>query len=79
LQYFFNVLGKNTSKIRVCKNFFKATLNINDTNITTAGRKINESGSTEKDKRGKHVENRKAVSEEDKIVVRNHINSYPRI
>lgn len=79
LQYFFNVLGKNTSKIRVCKKFFKSTLNINDTNITTARKKINELGSTEKDKRGKHVENKKAVSEEDKIVVRNHINSYPRI
>lgn len=79
LLYYFTT-EKHTSKIRVCKKFFKATLNINDTNIATARRKVNESGSTEKDKRGKHnIENRKTISEEDKMVVRNHINSYPRI
>lgn len=78
LQFFF-IIKKNSPRIQVCKKFFKATLNINDTNIATARRKVNESGSTERDKRGKHTENRITVSEEDKIVVRNHINSYPRI
>lgn len=77
LHYFFNV-EIETSRIRVCKLFFKSTLNINDTNISTARKKLNESGSTEKDKRGKHT-NRNAISEEDKNVVRNHINLFPRI
>jgi len=54
--------------------FFKSTLNINDTNISTARKKLNDSGSTEKDKRGKHVTNRNAINEEDKVIVRNHMN-----
>lgn len=76
---FFFIIKKNSRRIQVSKKIFKATLNINDTHIATARRKVNESGSTERDKRGKHTENRITVSEEDKIVIRNHINSYPRI
>lgn len=39
-----------------------------------------ESGSTEKDKRGKHnSKNRKKVSEEDKTIDRTHINYFHRL
>jgi len=77
-QFYFNT-GVNTPRTRVCKKFFKATLNINDTNITTARKKLTESESTERDARRKHIENRIIVTEEAKVIVRNHINSYPRI
>lgn len=47
-QFYFNT-GVNTTRTRVCKKFFKSTLNINDTNITTARKKLTESGNTERD------------------------------
>lgn len=77
-QFFFNI-DKNTPRIRVCKKYFKATLSINDTNIITARKKLTDSGSTEKDARGKNIANKKIVKEEAKVIVRNHINSFPRI
>lgn len=67
-QFFFNT-DKNTPRIRVCKKFFKATLNINITNITTARKKLTSSGSSARDARGKNMANKKIVSEEAKVII----------
>lgn len=72
--FYFNV---NNVDIRVCKNFFMATLDVNDRVIRTVLSK-KALGFVEIDKRGKHGKHRK-VDESIKQSVRDHINTIPRI
>ncbi|KMQ85258.1 lish domain-containing [Lasius niger] len=64
-------------RIRVCKYFFKATLDINDRPIRTVISKI-ENGFTKEDLRGCHGNHRR-LDESIKDGVRKHIDSIPRI
>lgn len=73
--YFQSLEGK---KIRVCKTFFRNTLDINDRTILTVRNKTSSSGVVTEDMRGRHT-NHKKVSEQLKNDVRNHINTIPRI
>ena len=73
--FYFEVDG---NRIRVCKRFFKATLNINDRPIRTALEKKTEKGFLTDDKRGKHG-NQPKVNPEIKESVRTFINAIPRI
>lgn len=63
--------------IKVCKQFFKATLDINDRPIRTVITK-NEMGFIDEDFRGKHGQHKK-LAPEIKDGIRKHINSIPRI
>lgn len=67
----------NESKIRVCKKFFTATLDISDRFVRSVIEKM-EDGFLAEDRRGKHTHHKK-VAPEIKTGVRNHINSIPRI
>jgi len=66
-------------KIRVCKNFFSATLGISDKAIRTARAKLDTNGFLEEDKRGKHDNRPIALDKERKERARNFFNSIPRI
>ncbi|CAH1108983.1 unnamed protein product [Psylliodes chrysocephalus] len=68
----------NDNRIRVCKAFFKATLDITDQPIRTALIKETESGFLDGDKRGRHG-NQPKVDPEIKDSVRNFINAILRI
>lgn len=69
----------NQERIRVCKVFFKATLDISDRAIKTVVQKTIEScGIISSDNRGKH-KNHKSLDPKIKEGVRKHINSIPRI
>lgn len=73
--FFFEVNGKY---IRVCKDFFKRTLDVSNNTIATIRKKTNSEGFLESEKRGKH-NNQKKVSDATKGNIRNHINLFPRI
>ncbi|VEN64043.1 unnamed protein product [Callosobruchus maculatus] len=75
--YFFKLRDEN---VRVCKQFFMATLSINSRIIRTVIEKRSDSVGpiVEPEKRGKH-ENHKKVCEEIKNGVRDHIKGIPRI
>lgn len=62
----------------MCKQFFKATLDINDRPIRTALMKKNDTGFIAGDMRGKHGK-QPTVDPEIKESVRRFINSIPRI
>lgn len=66
------------NKRRVCKIFFKNTLNINNRPIATVIEKKNQLGIVEEEKRGKHGKQKKVSSD---IIqgIKNHIDSIPRI
>lgn len=68
---------KDDTKIRVCKTFFRNTLDINDRVIQTIRNKTT-FGTVTDDGRGKHKHHPK-VDENIKQSVRDHINSIPRI
>ena len=72
----------NTSgdRVRVCKLFFKNTLDINDRPIRTVLEKKNKvvDNLLEEDKRGKHG-NHKTVDEDIRNNIKNHTNSIPRV
>lgn len=72
--FYFYVEGK---KIRVCKTFFKATLDITDSPIRTVLSK-NNNGFLEADGQGKHG-NHKKVDLEIKEGIRSFINRIPRV
>jgi len=70
------------SRIRVCKVFFRNTLGISDRTIRTVIEKRQKTPSTmtlEGEKRGKHGNNGKKISDAVKNAVRQHINSIPRL
>lgn len=67
----------NGNKVRVCKKFFKATLNINDRPIRTVLKK-NKNGFIEDDKRGKHGKH-SVIDPTIRQGVHDFINSIPRI
>lgn len=71
-------LPKNKDKLRVCKRFFMATLNIGDTMIRTTLKKKDANGIVEQEMRGKHGNHNKL---DHSLIdgVKNHINSIPRI
>lgn len=73
--FYFTIEGQ---KIRVCKHFFKTTLDINDRVISTVLKKRLQGGTVAEDRRGKHGSHQK-VSDDVKNSVREHINSIPRI
>ncbi|XP_047513909.1 uncharacterized protein LOC125055490 [Pieris napi] len=73
--YYFEIDGV---KIRVCKDFFKATLSVCDRYIKTALSKKRDDGFIDADARGKHGNQRK-IDSEVKDSVFNFINSIPRI
>lgn len=73
--FYFNI---NENKIRVCKAFFRATLDVNDRTIRTVMEKKDSKGFLLPDMRGKHA-NHYRVSQEIKDSVRAHIDSIPRI
>ncbi|CAH1102894.1 unnamed protein product [Psylliodes chrysocephalus] len=73
--YFKTSEGK---KLRVCKKFFKNTLDINDRTVLTVRDKTLLSGIVSADGRGKH-KNHKKISVNLKNDVREHIQSIPRI
>lgn len=68
----------NTKKIRVCKTFFKSTLDISDRMIFTIQTKISGGGFQLEDLRGKHGNHRK-LNPELLNDIRKHIQSIPRI
>lgn len=68
----------NDTQIRVCKTFFKSTLDISDRMIFTIQTKVNENGMMLDDLRGKHKNHRK-IDSELRTAIMNHINSIPRI
>ncbi|KAJ8915389.1 hypothetical protein NQ315_008276 [Exocentrus adspersus] len=78
LNYAFSFPSSDGKKTRVCKTFFKSTLDINDRTILTVRNKTNSCGIVSEDMRGKHA-NHKRISNEIKDGVRNHIKSIPRI
>ena len=67
----------NGTRVRVCKKFFKATLDINDRPIRTVLRKTND-GFIEGDNRGKHG-NHKVINPSVRQDIHDFINSIPRI
>lgn len=73
--YFFNI---NDQKVRVCKLFFKNTLNISNCAIDTVLKKINEFGFLEKEKRGTHLNRANKMDENIIAGVIQHINSFPK-
>lgn len=76
--YSFYFQTENGIKMRVCKMFFKNTLDINDRTILTVRNKTIASGSLIGDLRGKH-KNHKKLDEQIKNYIRTHINSIPRV
>lgn len=68
----------NGSRLRVCKTFFKSTLDLNDRVIKTALSKKSESGIIEGELRGKHG-NQPTIDPQVKQSVIDFINSLPRI
>lgn len=72
---YFTVDGE---KFRVCKTFFKNTLDITNRMIETTKSKYDENGIVQEDYRGRH-ENHKKISAELVNDIKNHINSIPRI
>ncbi|KAG5887379.1 hypothetical protein JTB14_036256 [Gonioctena quinquepunctata] len=66
------------TRLRVCKTFFKATLDINDRPIRTALSKKTDNGFLEPDGRGKH-DHQPTVDPEIKVSIKTFINSIPRI
>ncbi|XP_038221623.1 uncharacterized protein LOC119839431, partial [Zerene cesonia] len=72
--FYFEVDGQT---IRVCKTFFRATLDINDRVIRTVIAK-SEDGFLKQDMRGKHC-NHKKVAESIRQGIRRHIESIPRM
>lgn len=73
--YYFEL---NETRFRVCKHFFKATLDLNDRPIRTVISKKGIPTSLQTELRGKHMKHRK-ISDELKTDVRKHIDSIPRI
>ncbi|CAH2095602.1 unnamed protein product [Euphydryas editha] len=73
--FYFTVKGK---KIRICKTFFRNTLDINDRPIRTVIEKMTNSGIVEEEKRGKHGRQKRVT---DDIIqgIKSHIESIPRI
>ncbi|CAG4907276.1 unnamed protein product [Colias eurytheme] len=71
-------LSVDGERIRVCKQFFKATLAISDRPIRTVFEKSQPSGSMELDKRGKH-NNHHAIDPAIKEGVKRHLDSIPKI
>lgn len=71
-------LTVDSKKIRVCKMFFKSTLDITDRMIYTIQTKTNESGFLLEDLRGKHGKHKK-LSTQLLDDIRKHIDSIPRI
>lgn len=67
----------NGERIKVCKQFFKSTLSINDRPIRTVIEK-NDMGFINQDFRGKHLKHKK-LDPSMKDYIREHINSIPRI
>lgn len=73
--FYFEILG---SKIRVCKPFFKSTLDISNKAIKTALSKKSESGFIESDNRGRHC-NHPTIDPEIRQSVIDFVNTIPRI
>lgn len=71
--FYFNI---DLTKVRVCKEFFKATLDINDRVINTVRSKTTANGFVAEDLRGKHSKPKLTEASE---YVREFINSIPRI
>lgn len=68
----------DSTEIRVCKLFLKATLDINDRPIRTVISKKDQNGFVEADLRGKHGKHPKIDDDLTRRIIR-HINSIPRI
>lgn len=75
IKYTFQVEGQ---PIRVCKTFFKNTLDINNRTIFTTTKLKDEHGFLKIDQRGKHGK-QKRVKEDIIDGIRKHINSFPRV
>lgn len=72
--FYFNI---GDQKIRICKKFFKSTLDINDKVILTVRKKTNVEGFVTEDLRGKHSKHAKLTEESAEVC--KFINSIPRI
>lgn len=73
--YFFKLDNK---KIYVCKRFFKSTLDVTNTTISTVIKKKSSVGVVSADNRGKHANHKKLSSNLEQGVI-DHINSFARI
>ncbi|XP_026743215.1 uncharacterized protein LOC113504908 [Trichoplusia ni] len=73
--YYFTV---NNIKIRVCKTFFKSTLDITDRTIFTVQTRVSERGFMLEDMRGRHNKHR-TLSSELTSDIRKHILSIPKM
>lgn len=73
--YYFSIKNK---KIRVCKTFFKATLDISDRMIFTVQTKVNDMGLMLEDMRGRHSHH-KTLNKDLVNDIRQHIQSIPKI
>ncbi|CAG9765712.1 unnamed protein product [Ceutorhynchus assimilis] len=71
-------LVKNEEKVRVCKKFFMATLNIGDTMIRNIAKKRDQSFIVGSNMKGKH-NNQPKLDSSLKQAVKDHINSIPRV
>uniref|UniRef100_A0A6P7G4W5 Uncharacterized protein LOC114337687 n=1 Tax=Diabrotica virgifera virgifera TaxID=50390 RepID=A0A6P7G4W5_DIAVI len=68
----------NNKTIRVCKTFYKATLNISGRMIFTVQNKMNNNDFSQTDLRGRHDSHRK-ISPELRSAIMEHIQSIPKI
>ncbi|XP_072389593.1 uncharacterized protein [Diabrotica undecimpunctata] len=68
----------NNTTIRVCKTFYKATLDISDRMIFTVQNKMNNNDFSQTDFRGRHDSHRK-ISPELRAAIIEHIQSIPKI
>lgn len=73
--FYFTVNGL---PVRVCKTFYKNTLDISDKMIRTVRLKMGENGFLQEDNRGKH-NHHPQIDSSLKEDIKNHINSIPRI
>ena len=70
-------LSLGSEKIRVCKSFFLGTLGIGERTVHyTIKHKVNNLGTCDADRRGRHAPSTK-LSHDDKVYVRQHIESFP--
>ena len=71
-------LMKDNQKVRVCREYFCSTLCISRNLVDKTMKYSNDRYFEREDNRGKH-QNRKKIPEDEKHMVRTHINSFPRV
>lgn len=71
-------LTVNKEKLKVCREFFMATLNVTDAFMRSALSKRSSTGASLKDSHGKHAPSNKLTHEDDNVI-QQHILSFPSV